>query len=66
MVRLTLELIARSLNQKNRRDESLAQHLRKLTHLKLSNKNIDVIVRNFSLCKKIAFIFKICPVLNDI
>ncbi|KAL7984266.1 hypothetical protein Chor_002836 [Crotalus horridus] len=56
MVRLTLELIARSLNQKNRRDESLAQHLRKLTHLKLSNKNIDVI-DDLSLCKNLNVLY---------
>ncbi|KAM3840946.1 protein phosphatase 1 regulatory subunit 42 isoform 1-T1 [Vipera latastei] len=56
MVRLTLELIARSLNQKNRRDESLAQHLRKLTHLKLSNKNIEVI-DDLSLCKNLNVLY---------
>ncbi|XP_054841300.1 protein phosphatase 1 regulatory subunit 42 [Eublepharis macularius] len=56
MVRLTLELIAKSLSQKNRRDESLAQHLRKITHLKLSNKNIDII-DDLSLCKNINVLY---------
>ncbi|XP_053105731.1 protein phosphatase 1 regulatory subunit 42 isoform X2 [Hemicordylus capensis] len=56
MVRLTLELIAKSLNQKNRRDESLAQHLRKTTHLKLSNKNIDII-DDLSLCKNLNVLY---------
>lgn len=56
MVRLTLELIAKSLNQKNRRDESLAQYLRKTTHLKLSNKNIDII-DDLSLCKNLNVLY---------
>ncbi|XP_062836385.1 protein phosphatase 1 regulatory subunit 42 isoform X3 [Anolis carolinensis] len=56
MVRLTLELIVKSLNQKNRRDESLAQHLRKITHLKLANKNIDII-DDLSLCKNINVLY---------
>ncbi|XP_062985932.1 protein phosphatase 1 regulatory subunit 42 [Elgaria multicarinata webbii] len=56
MVRLTLELIGKSLNQKNRRDESLAQHLRKTTHLKLSNKNIDII-DDLSLCKNLNVLY---------
>uniref|UniRef100_A0A8D2IXC7 Protein phosphatase 1 regulatory subunit 42 n=1 Tax=Varanus komodoensis TaxID=61221 RepID=A0A8D2IXC7_VARKO len=56
MVRLTLDLIGKSLNQKNRRDESLAQHLRKTTHLKLSNKNIDII-DDLSLCKNLNVLY---------
>ncbi|XP_060098941.1 protein phosphatase 1 regulatory subunit 42 isoform X1 [Heteronotia binoei] len=56
MVRLTLELIAKSLSQKNRRDESLAQHLRRITHLKLSNKNIDNI-DDLSLCKNLNVLY---------
>ncbi|XP_063155429.1 protein phosphatase 1 regulatory subunit 42 isoform X2 [Candoia aspera] len=56
MVRLTLELIGKSLNQKNRRDESFVQHLRKLTHLKLSNKNIDFI-DDLSLCKNLNVLY---------
>ncbi|XP_048363223.1 protein phosphatase 1 regulatory subunit 42 isoform X2 [Sphaerodactylus townsendi] len=56
MVRLTLDLIAKSFSQKNRRDDSLAQHLRKITHLKLSNKNIDVI-DDLSLCKNLNVLY---------
>nr|XP_028592622.1 protein phosphatase 1 regulatory subunit 42 isoform X1 [Podarcis muralis]XP_028592623.1 protein phosphatase 1 regulatory subunit 42 isoform X1 [Podarcis muralis]XP_028592624.1 protein phosphatase 1 regulatory subunit 42 isoform X1 [Podarcis muralis]XP_028592625.1 protein phosphatase 1 regulatory subunit 42 isoform X1 [Podarcis muralis]XP_028592626.1 protein phosphatase 1 regulatory subunit 42 isoform X1 [Podarcis muralis]XP_028592627.1 protein phosphatase 1 regulatory subunit 42 isoform X1 len=56
MVRLTLELIGKSLNQKNRRDESLAHYLRKTTHLKLSNKNIDII-DDLSLCKNLNVLY---------
>ncbi|EMP29803.1 Leucine-rich repeat-containing protein 67 [Chelonia mydas] len=43
MVRLTVDLIAKSINHKNRKEESLAQYLRKITHLNLSDKNIDTI-----------------------
>ncbi|XP_020668651.1 protein phosphatase 1 regulatory subunit 42 [Pogona vitticeps] len=56
MVRLTLELIGKSFSQKNRKDESLAQHLRKTTHLKLSNKNIDII-DDLSLCKNLNVLY---------
>lgn len=46
MVRLTADLVAKSIvARKNRGEEDSRQCLRKMTHLNLSNKNIDVIVR---------------------
>lgn len=46
MVRLTTDLIAKSIiARKNRGEEDSRQCLRKMTHLNLSDKNIDVIVR---------------------
>lgn len=45
MVQLTMDLIAKSVNHKNRNEEDFGQYLRKITHLNLSDKNIDAIVR---------------------
>ncbi|NXN16747.1 PPR42 phosphatase, partial [Indicator maculatus] len=56
MVRLTTELIARSVAQRNRSQENLGQCLRKITHLNLSDKNIDVI-GDFSLCKNLRVLY---------
>lgn len=47
MVRLTKDLIAKSVSHKNRNEEDFGQYLRKITHLNLSDKNIDTIVRFF-------------------
>lgn len=49
MVRLTTDLIAKNLSNKNRKEEDFGQYLRKMTHLNLSDKNIDAIVRFISL-----------------
>lgn len=40
-----MDLIAKSVNHKNRNEEDFGQYLRKITHLNLSDKNIDAIVR---------------------
>lgn len=45
MVRLTTDLIAKNVSHKNRKEEDFGQYLRKMTHLNLSDKNIDAIVR---------------------
>ncbi|KAG8441971.1 hypothetical protein GDO86_010955 [Hymenochirus boettgeri] len=46
MVRLTVDLIVKSNNVlRNRKDESLTQLLKRITHLNFSNKNIEDIVR---------------------
>ncbi|XP_029447277.1 LOW QUALITY PROTEIN: protein phosphatase 1 regulatory subunit 42 [Rhinatrema bivittatum] len=57
MVRLTVDLIAKNSNRfKNRREESLIQYLRKITHLNYSNKNIDDI-DDLSLCKNLSVLY---------
>ncbi|XP_071593812.1 protein phosphatase 1 regulatory subunit 42 isoform X2 [Heliangelus exortis] len=56
MVRLTLDLIARSVTHKNRKEEDVGQYLRKITHLNLSDKNIDAI-GDFSLCKNLRVLY---------
>lgn len=45
MVRLTTDLIAKNASHKNRGEEDFGQYLQKITHLNLSDKNIDSIVR---------------------
>lgn len=45
MVQLTTDLIAKNVSHKNRKEEDFGQYLRKMTHLNLSDKNIDAIVR---------------------
>ena len=45
MVKITLEMIAKSPSHtKKRRDETVQQYVRRLTHLYFSEKNIDEIV----------------------
>ncbi|KAM4689450.1 protein phosphatase 1 regulatory subunit 42 isoform 2-T3 [Discoglossus pictus] len=57
MVRLTVELIAKSSNHlRNRKDESLPQLLKKITHLNFSNKNIDDI-DDLSLCRNVTVFY---------
>ncbi|NXP74746.1 PPR42 phosphatase, partial [Ramphastos sulfuratus] len=56
MVRLTTELIARGMAQRNRSQENLGQRLRKITHLNFSDKSIDVI-GDFSLCKNLRVLY---------
>jgi len=47
MVRLTIDLIARGTSgyTKKKRDETMNQYLKRLTHLYLENKSIDEVVR---------------------
>nr|XP_033791031.1 protein phosphatase 1 regulatory subunit 42 isoform X2 [Geotrypetes seraphini] len=57
MVRLTVDLIARSKNRiKSQREEPVVQCLKKLTHLNFSNRNIDYI-DDISLCKNLNVLY---------
>lgn len=49
MVRLTLDLIAKNINLKSRKEETISQYLKKITHINFSDKNIDAIVRTLKL-----------------
>ncbi|XP_046497630.1 protein phosphatase 1 regulatory subunit 42 isoform X1 [Equus quagga] len=55
MVRLTLDLIAKSNNFKPRK-ETTSQYLKKITHINFSDKNIDAI-EDFSLCKNLSVLY---------
>ncbi|XP_046284519.1 protein phosphatase 1 regulatory subunit 42 isoform X1 [Marmota monax] len=56
MVRLTLELIAKNSNLKPRKEETVAQCLKKLTHINFSDKNIDAI-EDLSFCKNLSVLY---------
>ncbi|XP_069846970.1 protein phosphatase 1 regulatory subunit 42 [Dipodomys merriami] len=56
MVRLTLELIARNSNLKPRKDETIAQCLKKITHINFSERNIDAI-DDLSHCKNLSVLY---------
>ncbi|NXS10637.1 PPR42 phosphatase, partial [Neodrepanis coruscans] len=56
MVRLTLDLIAKNVTHKNHSDEDSGQYLQKITHLNLSNKNIDTI-GGLSFCKNLRVLY---------
>ncbi|XP_075861364.1 protein phosphatase 1 regulatory subunit 42 isoform X5 [Microcebus murinus] len=56
MVRLTLDLIARNSNLKLRKEETIAQCLKKITHVNFSDKNIDAI-EDLSLCKNLSVLY---------
>ncbi|NWI58062.1 PPR42 phosphatase, partial [Calyptomena viridis] len=56
MVRLTLDLIAKNVSPKNRSEEDFGQYLQKITHLNLSNKNIDTI-GDLSFCKNLRVLY---------
>lgn len=61
MVRLTTELIAKSRNRVNRkRGLSSQEYLRIVTHLHLSNNNIEDIVSMRYLNAVLSFIFYVC------
>ncbi|XP_013798344.1 protein phosphatase 1 regulatory subunit 42 isoform X3 [Apteryx mantelli] len=55
MVRLTMHLIAKSISHKNPK-EYFAQYLRRITHLNLSDKNIDTI-GDLSLCRNLRVLY---------
>nr|XP_044636187.1 protein phosphatase 1 regulatory subunit 42 isoform X1 [Equus asinus]XP_044636188.1 protein phosphatase 1 regulatory subunit 42 isoform X1 [Equus asinus] len=55
MVRLTLDLIAKSNNFKPRK-ETTSQYLKKITHINFSDKNIDAI-EDLSLCKNLSVLY---------
>ncbi|XP_069322525.1 protein phosphatase 1 regulatory subunit 42 isoform X3 [Eulemur rufifrons] len=56
MVRLTLDLIARNGNLKPRKEETISQCLKKITHINFSEKNIDAI-EDLSLCKNLSVLY---------
>ncbi|XP_053323440.1 protein phosphatase 1 regulatory subunit 42 [Spea bombifrons] len=53
MVRLTVDLIAKS---RNRKDETPAQRLKRITHLNFANKNIDDI-EDLSVCRNLTVLY---------
>uniref|UniRef100_H0X6S2 Protein phosphatase 1 regulatory subunit 42 n=1 Tax=Otolemur garnettii TaxID=30611 RepID=H0X6S2_OTOGA len=56
MVRLTLDLIARNSNLKSRKEETISQCLKKITHINFSDRNIDS-VEDLSLCKNLSVLY---------
>ncbi|XP_055656972.1 protein phosphatase 1 regulatory subunit 42 isoform X2 [Falco peregrinus] len=56
MVRLTMGLIAKSISHKNHSEEDFGQYVRKITHLNLSDKNINAI-GDLSLCKNLRVLY---------
>ncbi|XP_067108188.1 protein phosphatase 1 regulatory subunit 42 [Osmerus mordax] len=57
MVRLTMDLIAKSHNHlKKKRNFSISQFLKKLTHLNFSNKNIEGI-DDLSMCRNLTVLY---------
>ncbi|XP_016061919.1 PREDICTED: protein phosphatase 1 regulatory subunit 42 [Miniopterus natalensis] len=56
MVRLTLDLIAKNSNLKPRKEETTLQHLKKITHINFSGRNIDAI-EDLSLCKNLSVLY---------
>ncbi|NWI96195.1 PPR42 phosphatase, partial [Pitta sordida] len=57
MVRLTLDLIAKNVSHKNRSEENFGQYLQKITHLNLSDKNIDTIGGRLPFCKNLRVLY---------
>lgn len=59
MVKLTLDLIARGTSgyTKKKRDESVEQYVKRLTHLYLEDKSIDDVGEDLSLCKNLAVLY---------
>ncbi|KFP72153.1 Protein phosphatase 1 regulatory subunit 42, partial [Acanthisitta chloris] len=56
MVRLTMDLVAKHVSHKNCSEEDFGQHLQKLTHLNLSDKNIHKI-GHLSSCKNLRVLY---------
>ncbi|XP_027556435.1 protein phosphatase 1 regulatory subunit 42 isoform X3 [Neopelma chrysocephalum] len=56
MVRLTLDLIAKNVGHKSRNEDDFGQYLQKITHLNLSDKNIDTI-GVLSFCKNLKVLY---------
>ncbi|NXI19424.1 PPR42 phosphatase, partial [Irena cyanogastra] len=65
MVRLTMELIAKNAGLKNRSEEDFGQYLQKITHLNLSDKNIDSI-GDLSFCKNLRVLYLYDNQINQI
>ncbi|XP_008852993.2 protein phosphatase 1 regulatory subunit 42 [Nannospalax galili] len=56
MVRLTLNLITKNSNLKPRKEQNIAQSLKKITHINFSDRNIDAI-DDISLCKNLNVLY---------
>ncbi|XP_058524686.1 protein phosphatase 1 regulatory subunit 42 isoform X1 [Ochotona princeps] len=56
MVRLTLDLIAKTNHFKGRKEGTFSQYLKKITHINFSDKNIDAI-EDLSLCKNLSVLY---------
>ncbi|XP_040288099.1 protein phosphatase 1 regulatory subunit 42 isoform X2 [Bufo bufo] len=57
MVRLTVDLIARTNNHlRNRKDETVTQYLKRVTHLNFSNKHIDCL-DDLSACRNLTVLY---------
>lgn len=59
MVKLTIDLIARGTSgyTKKKRDETMHQYLKRLTHLYLENKGIDEVGDDISLCRNLSVLY---------
>lgn len=59
MVKLTIDLISRGTSgyTKKKRDETMQQYLRRLTHLYLENKGIDEVGDDISLCRNLSVLY---------
>ncbi|XP_068862087.1 protein phosphatase 1 regulatory subunit 42 [Aphelocoma coerulescens] len=65
MVRLTMDLIAKNVSHKNSSEEDFGQYLQKMTHLNLSDKNIDSI-GDLSFCKNLRVLYLYDNQINQI
>ncbi|XP_069127973.1 protein phosphatase 1 regulatory subunit 42-like isoform X6 [Argopecten irradians] len=68
MVKLTLDLIARGTSgyTKKKRDESMQQYLRRLTHLYLEDRSIDDVGEDISMCRNLTVLYLYDNQLNKI
>ncbi|KAK3579135.1 hypothetical protein CHS0354_022155 [Potamilus streckersoni] len=59
MVKLTIDLIARGTSgyTKKKRDETMQQYLKRLTHLYLEDKGIDEVGDDLSLCRNLSVLY---------
>ncbi|XP_067678055.1 protein phosphatase 1 regulatory subunit 42-like isoform X1 [Haliotis asinina] len=59
MPKLTIDLIARGTSgyTKKKRDESMQQYLRRLTHLYLEDKSIDEVGEDLALCRNLIVLY---------
>ncbi|XP_039930224.1 protein phosphatase 1 regulatory subunit 42 [Hirundo rustica] len=65
MVQLTMDLIVKNASHKNRSEEDLGQYLQKITHMYLSDKNIDSI-GDLAFCKNLRFLYLYDNQINQI
>ncbi|KFW88041.1 Protein phosphatase 1 regulatory subunit 42, partial [Manacus vitellinus] len=65
MVRLTLDLVAKNVGHKSRNEDDFGQYLQKITHLNLSDKNIDTI-GVLSFCKNLKVLYLYDNQINQI